>query len=89
MPPERAQRLGEILAQPPARRVRVGDFVLASLRASAPQHASAQKAQDRLRKGSKGPWHADGCERPLVHRFHETNHLRGIHAVDHGLYPGF
>src|SRR6266436_5233043 len=24
----------------------------------------------------------------LVHRFHETNHLRGIHAVHHGLYPG-
>jgi putative ABC transport system permease protein len=25
----------------------------------------------------------------LVHRFHETNHLRGIHAVHHGLYPDF
>ena len=24
----------------------------------------------------------------LVHRFHETNHLRGIHAVHPGLYPG-
>ena len=25
----------------------------------------------------------------LDQRFHETNHLGGIHAVDDGLYPGF
>ena len=48
--------------------------------------------------GGSGEAKAAGCEAignvrficdQLVHRFHETNHLRGIHAVDHGLYPGF
>jgi len=33
---------------------------------------------------------AIATQRPdLVQRFHETNHLRRIHAVHHGLYPGF
>jgi len=31
----------------------------------------------------------DDIRNDLVHRFHETDHLHGIHVVHHGLYPDF